>query len=196
MEGEGGVEPTTHSYAALLRACSGAAGRRAAASTSPELSRSFLGALLVGAGDWRTAVQLLRRMERLELKAEIWGDMGRYGEIWLELKAEAVHHGLAISQPVTQECGHSLPQAEAVHYGLAINACSRGGEDGKIMSLLREMQGMGLHPDVATFTTALSVCAANNQLPRALSLIERMYSLEVAPDVATYNVLLQACDLS
>ena len=178
MEGEGGVEPTTHSYAALLRACSGAAGRRAAASTSPELSRSFLGALLVGAGDWRTAVQLLRRMERLELKAE------------------AVHHGLAISQPVTQECGHSLPQAEAVHYGLAINACSRGGEDGKIMSLLREMQGMGLHPDVATFTTALSVCAANNQLPRALSLIERMYSLEVAPDVATYNVLLQACDLS
>jgi pentatricopeptide repeat protein len=62
------------------------------------------------------------------------------------------------------------------------------------MRLLNEMQGKGLHPDVATFTNALSACAQENQLNRALSLIERMYTVEVAPDVASYNVLLQACD--
>ncbi len=41
-------------------------------------------------GDWRTAMQLLKRMDRVGLKAE------------------------------------------SVHYGLTINACSRGGEMGKV----------------------------------------------------------------
>ena len=54
METEGEVEPTTHSYAALLRACS-------------------------AAGDWRTSIQLLKRMERLGLRCE------------------SVHYGLAIN---------------------------------------------------------------------------------------------------
>jgi pentatricopeptide repeat domain-containing protein 1 len=54
MEGEAHVSPTKHTYAALLRACS-------------------------AAGDWRTALQLLRRMERMGIEFE------------------AVHYGLAIN---------------------------------------------------------------------------------------------------
>ena len=61
------------------------------------------------------------------------------------------------------------------------------------MSLLDEMRGKGVSPDVISFSEAISACEKGGQWERALSLLDEMRGSGVSPDVMCFSAAILSC---
>ena len=61
------------------------------------------------------------------------------------------------------------------------------------MSLLDEMRGAGVEPNVISFNATISACEKGGQWERAVSLLDEMRGAGVEPDVISFNAAIQAC---
>lgn len=82
-------------------------------------------------------------------------------------------------------------------YNEAIRACGNGGECGRAVGFLAEMQkkGKGLKPNAVNYNTAITACGNSGQWEKALELLREMQSKGsgVRPSVVSFTAAMTAC---
>ena len=75
----------------------------------------------------------------------------------------------------------------------AITACERGQQWEVATTLLQEMHGQRVEPNVITYNAAMSACEKGNSWQCAFELFAEMVELKISPSVISYGAAIAAC---
>eukprot|EP00931_Biecheleriopsis_adriatica_P075393 TRINITY_DN49260_c0_g1_i1.p1 TRINITY_DN49260_c0_g1~~TRINITY_DN49260_c0_g1_i1.p1 ORF type:complete len:800 (-),score=177.01 TRINITY_DN49260_c0_g1_i1:72-2426(-) len=82
---------------------------------------------------------------------------------------------------------------ETLSYTTALRNCEHGLHWEWALSLLGEMTGRDVEPDVVTYNVAIAACGRGQEWARSLALLEGMPAAGITPDMETYQASALAC---
>jgi len=88
---------------------------------------------------------------------------------------------------------HSAKAAGSSAFNGAINACARGSQSTRAISLLRQMKQSGVSPSYTSYSNTLTACNRDENWKEAVHLLNEMESDGFTPVTATFNLVLSAC---
>jgi len=78
-------------------------------------------------------------------------------------------------------------------FSVVLKALALDGQWRRALRLLREMQEMGVQPNLITYNQVLSAMSKDKQVEKALGMLEEMRQNAIEPDVLSYSNCVGAC---
>lgn len=103
------------------------------------------------------------------------------------------HRGWEIAKMMLLEMDKAGVEPNSLTFYAAIRVCSRYGEAGEALQLIREMRAKGVDPFRGTYNAALSACRAGGAWQEAVSLLTEARQSGMPGSVFSHNLALSTC---
>jgi len=96
--------------------------------------------------------------------------------------------------PIYQEMLEKRMDFSIITYNTLVDACARCGHMDKVPTLLRDMQSLGIEPNVITYSTILKGHCQAGDVEMGFKVLQKMREeTKLMPDEIMYNSLLDGC---
>lgn len=96
--------------------------------------------------------------------------------------------------PIYQEMLQRQMDFSIITYNTLVDACARCGHMDKVPTLLRDMQNIGIEPNVITYSTILKGHCQAGEVELGFKVLQQMrQETKLVPDEIMYNSLLDGC---
>ncbi|CAE8621936.1 unnamed protein product [Polarella glacialis] len=130
--------------------------------------------------------------EVLLAELPVWTRNSR--RVTVVLSSLAKHRLPQLARQVLTFMLESHVESDVIHYNVAISAYGNKAEWQMSLSLLWDMSGLKLTPNVRSYSAAISACEKGGRWQLALNVLAHMRELMVMPNEITYNAAISACE--